>query len=152
MKILKNHRMKNLGGGNSDKIASVLFPLNDNLQEKVLITLDKTCHLNDFCFAQIRIDPTSREQRTTPSDCPSGLQRLPPPSPLPGPQNKAMAFATKQPPRPTGSQGWEHWGPASSAQACCGLAPALVTAPWPASLLDTKTLRSLGKGLAGPSL
>ena len=42
-------------GGNSDKIASVLFPLNDKLQEEVLITLDKTCHLNDFSFAQIGI-------------------------------------------------------------------------------------------------
>lgn len=64
MKILKNHRMKNLGGGgNSDKIASVLFPLNDNLQEKVLITLDKTCHLNDFCFAQIRIQTYVSLQR-----------------------------------------------------------------------------------------
>lgn len=64
MKILKSHRMKTLGG-NSDKIASVLFPLNGSLQEKVLIALDKTCRLNDFCFAQIRIQTCASLQRNT---------------------------------------------------------------------------------------
>ena len=52
----KESKNKTLGGGRTQiKLYLSFFPLNDYLQEKVLITLDKACHLNFFYFLLLRL-------------------------------------------------------------------------------------------------